>query len=142
MEIGKSLLETLKSISEIFSNADIQFCLVGGLALGIIAQPRATEDIDLLVLFSEEEREVLARIIRKNFQVIDIHAHVMLIGKSKIWRILLQDPYNREGIMIIDILFADHVIYQNAVKNSIRITVDTILITHHNFLRPPMTSIT
>ncbi len=123
MEIGKSILKTLIKLSIEFSKADLQFCLVGGLALGMIARPRATEDIDLLVLLREDQRERIDDILGKNFKVIHRHNDVMVLGKTKILRTLLQDPHLKEGIIIVDVLFAENVIYQNAVKNSINVTV-------------------
>ncbi len=124
MEVGKSLLETLIKLSLVFSKADLKFCLVGGLALGIIARPRATEDIDLLVLLGADQRKRIAEILNKNFKVIHQHDDVMVIGKTKIFRTLLKDPHIKEGVIIVDILFAENIIYRNAIKNSIIVTVD------------------
>lgn len=50
MEIAKSLIETLKRLCLIFNEARIKFCLIGGLAVGILAKPRATEDIEWMSL--------------------------------------------------------------------------------------------
>jgi len=125
VEIGKSFLETLLKLSLAFSKADLKFCLVGGLALGMIARPRATEDIDILVLPGEDQKLMITNILRKNFEVIHQHNEVMVIGKTKILRTLLQDPYLKEGIIVLDILFAENVIYRNAVKNSMKITVES-----------------
>ncbi len=49
----------------------------------------------------------------------------MVIGKTKILRFLLQDTHLKEGIIIVDILFTDNVIYSNAVKNSIKVTINS-----------------
>ena len=125
MEIGKSLLETLIKLSLAFSKEDIKFCLVGGLALGMIARPRATEDIDVLVLLGEDQKKRVSETIHRNFDVILQHDEVMVIGKTKILRFLLQDPHLKEGIIIVDILFTENVIYSNAVKNSIKVTINS-----------------
>ena len=126
MEIGKSLLETLKKISTALSRADVQYCVIGGLALAMIARPRATEDIDVLVLLNEEQKEKLSAIIHESFRVIHAHEEVVTLGRSKIWRILLGDPLAGETSVLLDILFAEHVIYQNAVRNALTITVEAI----------------
>ena len=52
MDIARSLFETLKSLCRILGDARLEYCLIGGLAVGILSKPRATEDIDLLVLIS------------------------------------------------------------------------------------------
>ncbi len=126
MEIGKSLLETLKQISTALSTADVEHCLIGGLALAMVARPRTTEDIDILVLLNEEQIGKLSAIIHEGFQVIHAHKEVMTFGKSKIWRVLLSDPFSGEGSVLLDILFAEHVIHQNAVRNALTVTVDSI----------------
>lgn len=128
MEVGKSLFVTLKRLSRLFFKSNISFCLIGGLALGMVAKPRSTEDIDLLVLLDEDQRESIALIIRKHFRIIEIHSTVMQIGRSRVWRIVLQDPYHEGGIVILDVVFADNTIYRNAVKNSVPVQVDAVTI--------------
>ena len=59
MEIAKELLETLKSLCVLLRDARVEFCLIGGLAVAIQAKPRATEDIDLLVLIDEQQIQTL-----------------------------------------------------------------------------------
>ncbi|MCX8042742.1 MAG: hypothetical protein N3B18_01285 [Desulfobacterota bacterium] len=63
MEISKGIVETLKRVSRCFTEAGIKFCLVGGLAVGMLAKPRATEDIDLLVLLDENDLPRLADLL-------------------------------------------------------------------------------
>jgi len=44
MEIAKSLIETLKKLCLLLSEAHIKFCLIGGLAVEILKQQIATND--------------------------------------------------------------------------------------------------
>ena len=126
MEIAKGLLETLKGISSCFKKAEIPFCLVGGLAVGIVSQPRATEDIDLLVLVDEQERLRLENALRYNFSIAKIN-QVMHFKNAAIWRILLHDAFTGdEGFIIVDFIFADQDVYRQAITNHITISVDGI----------------
>ena len=43
-------LEVLRTAIEALSNPPLPFCLIGALALGAHGKPRATYDIDLLIL--------------------------------------------------------------------------------------------
>ena len=52
-----NLARTLELIDlcSLLNDEQIDFCLIGGLAVAILAKPRATEDIDLLILINEEK---------------------------------------------------------------------------------------
>ena len=107
MEIAKSLIETLKQLCSVFKAANIKFCLIGGLAVGILAKPRATEDIDLLVLIGKENKEIIAKLFRDNFEVIQDH-DLMYFKQATIWRMVIKDSFTTDnGFVIIDMVFAD-----------------------------------
>lgn len=53
METAKGLTEVLKKLAGLLAKEELDFCLVGGGAVGMVATPRATEDIDILVLLDE-----------------------------------------------------------------------------------------
>ena len=126
MEIAKSLIETLKRFCLDFNKADIKFCLIGGLAVGILAKPRATEDIDLLVLIDKEDKEILASLLRDNFEVIQDH-DLMVFKQATIWRLVVKDVFtNDNGLVIIALVFADNEIYRKAVLDVITIQIDEV----------------
>ena len=126
MEIAKSLIETLKKISGCFKEADIKFCLIGGLAVGIVAKPRATEDIDLLILVDEENKEPVAQLLEDNFEVIKMN-DVMHFKNAAIWRIIIKETLTENsGIVVLDLLFANNEIYKEAVMNSVLIKIDAV----------------
>lgn len=70
MEIATSLIETLKQACIVLNDADVRFSLVGGLAVGILARPRATEDIDLLVLMDAREKDALENLLHQAFEIV------------------------------------------------------------------------
>jgi len=126
MEIAKSLIETLKRVCLVFNEAKIKFCLIGGLAVGILAKPRATEDIDLLVLIDKEDKEILASLLRDNFEVIQDH-DLMVFKQATIWRLVVKDVFtNDNGLVIIALVFADNEIYRKAVLDVITIQIDEV----------------
>ena len=60
----------LKNICEILSTNEIPYCLVGGLAVSMLAAPRATEDIDLMVLLSDKQKAKIASLLENKFEII------------------------------------------------------------------------
>ena len=126
MEIARGLIETLKKLCLLFSEAHIKFCLIGGLAVGILAKPRATEDIDLLVLIDEGKKETIGKLIRNDFEIIQDH-NLMRFKEATIWRIVIKDAFTHDaGLVIIDLVFADNKIYEKAVQDIIIIQIDEV----------------
>ena len=126
MEIAKSLIETLKRLCVFFREADIQFCLVGGLAVGILAKPRATEDVDLLVRIDEDNKEAMGHLLRHDFEIIQEH-DLMHFKYATIWRIVIRDTFtDNRGLVIVDLILANNKIYRETVADVIKFKIDNI----------------
>lgn len=126
MEIAKSLFETLKRLCLFFQKADIQFCLVGGLAVGILAKPRATEDIDLLVLIDEDDIETIGSRIRHDFDIIQEH-ELMHFKHATIWRVVFKGYLTEDtSLVIVDLILANNKIYRETVADVIKFKIDNI----------------
>jgi hypothetical protein len=91
MEIARSLIETLKSLCRTLEDARVDHCLIGGLAVGILGKPRATEDIDMLVLIDEAQMPSLMSRLREHLKVIR-EGHVMHFPDATIWRTVIGSP--------------------------------------------------
>ena len=88
MDVAKDLFDTLKSLCVLLRDAHVEFCLIGGLAVAIQSKPRATEDIDLLVLMEEQQIQSLIDLLKKRFSI--IHGkNVMHLDNATICRIVL-----------------------------------------------------
>jgi len=124
MEIAKSLIETLKRFCLFFNEADIKFCLVGGLAVGILSKPRATEDIDLLVLIDEDMKETIGNRLKRDFEIIQDH-DLMHFKNATIWRIVIKETFtNDRSLVIVDLIFANNEIYREALADVIQLPID------------------
>ena len=126
MEIANNLLSALTSISKILNDLNIKYCLIGGLAVGILAKPRATEDIDFLVLINNEEKTKLLEKLEETFNVIQNHKPIIL-NKTRIWRIIL-NPKGSEGyeFIVLDFIISDNDTYNNALNDVISVKIDNI----------------
>ena len=128
MDVARSLFETLKSLCRILGDARVEYCLIGGLAVGILSKPRATEDIDLLVLIDEERIPSLMSLLREHLNVIQ-EGHIMRFPQATIWRTVIGSPAGEEGdVVVVDFLAADNDVYREAVLNPIKLTVEEVTI--------------
>jgi hypothetical protein len=128
VDIARNLFDTLKTLCVLLNRSRIDYCLIGGLAVAILAKPRATEDIDLLILMDEQERPTIASLIKKKFEVIQDN-NVMHFENATIWRIVLASPVpDATGFVIVDFLLADNDIYREAVRSPINLTLGNVTI--------------
>ena len=125
VDISRSLFETLKNLCRILEAAHVDYCLIGGLAVGILAKPRATEDIDLLILIDEQQIPSLMALLKKHLDVTH-EGHVMHFPQATIWRTLIGTPAG--DTVVVDFLLANHEVYREAVLNPIKLAVDDVSI--------------
>ena len=128
MEVAKNLFETLKQLCLILNKSDIYYCLIGGLAVGMVSRPRATEDIDLLVLLNEQDRGSIVNLLRDEFELIQ-DDNVMNFKDTTILRVVIRESHKKDkSLVIVDFIFANNAIYKKAVYNPIKLIVDGITI--------------
>lgn len=128
MDIARELFDTLKSLCNLLNEARVEYCLIGGLAVAILAKPRATEDIDFLILIEEKQKSSITELIKKKFHIVQDN-NVMRFETATIWRTILASPTgSATGIVIVDFLLADNEIYREAVQNPIKLILDKVTI--------------
>jgi hypothetical protein len=128
VDVAKDLFNTLKSLCALLRDAHMEFCLIGGLAVAIQAKPRATEDIDLLVLIEEQQIQTLIDLLKKRFSIIH-KKNIMHFENATICRtVLASPPDDAPGAVVVDFLLADRQIYREALRNPISLTVDGVTI--------------
>ena len=125
MDVAQGILNTLKRTATLFRENDIAYCLAGGLAVSLLSRPRATEDIDLIVLCEERDVPSLEALVRAHFEVIQVR-DVMRFRTASIWRFILGD--GNKGVIILDFILADRDEYRTSIANSVEIAVDDYLI--------------
>ncbi len=124
MRVAGDLFDTLKSLCTLLNDEHIDYCLIGGLAVAILATPRATEDIDLLILIEEQQIPSLVGLLEKRFKIIR-GQNVMHFKSATICRTILASPSDEKGgIVVVDFLLADHDTYRKALRNPLFLTVD------------------
>lgn len=107
------LILSLMEICVLMDSAGIEYMLVGGLAAGIWAEPRATVDIDLLVGIKKEDIDRMVKILEENKGFILVHKYPMQFKRITILRAIFKG-YNTE--IMVDFLLADDEFKREAIK--------------------------
>jgi hypothetical protein len=121
VEVAQGILNILKRTATLFRENDIPYCLAGGLAVSLLSRPRATEDIDLIVVYEERNLPSLESLVRTHFEVIQVR-DVMRFRTASIWRFILGD--GNKGVVLLDVILADRDEYRTSIANSVEIIVD------------------
>mgnify|MGYP001384055921 CR=1 FL=1 len=122
MDIARGLIDTLKRAAGTLHGAGIPYCLAGGLAVSMLARPRATEDVDLIVLAEGDELSRLESLLCSAFEVIQV-SPVRRFARASIWRFIVAagPPVN---LVILDLILADRPEYRMAVQQAVTIDLD------------------
>jgi hypothetical protein len=122
--VAGNLFDTLKSLCALLNDEHVDYCLIGGLAVAILAKPRATEDIDLLILIEEPQIPSLIVLLEKKFKIIRVQ-NVRHFKNATICRTILALPSEEKGgIVVFDFLLADLDTYRETLRNPLFLSVD------------------
>ena len=118
MDYTKLLIERLKKIIEFLNDNQIDYALAGGLAFSALVKPRATMDIDLLLLINEQELFVMIDQLEDCLGKIIPHKTFMEFNLLKVWRIInIVD--NKE--IVLDLMVSNSEIQENIIKRAMKI---------------------
>ena len=106
------LIQSLKEVCSFLDEAAVEYMLVGGLAVGIWAEPRATVDIDFLVSIHINDVEDLKQRLTESNRFVFIHDKPMVFGKVSFLRATLKNYPD----VSVDFLFVDDVFKNEALK--------------------------
>ena len=98
------LVQTLSTLIAEFNRRDLKYALAGGWAYSALVEPRATTDIDLLILLEQPSRERIHSLLSSLFDSLVVHPAPMVFHGVSIWRCV--------GIrggqeVVVDLLLAD-----------------------------------
>jgi predicted nucleotidyltransferase len=111
------LVQSLKELCLFFDNVGIEYMLVGGMAIGIWSEPRATVDIDFLVSTRLKDFSALKQKLSESASFIFIHDKPMIFGKISFLRATLKSNSD----ISVDFLFADEGFKNEALKRKERV---------------------
>jgi hypothetical protein len=106
------LIQSLKEMCLFIDESAIDYMLVGGLAVGIWAEPRATVDIDFLISTHLSDLDNLKKRMVKSNRFVFIHDKPMIFGKISFLRATLKSNTD----VSVDFIFFDDVFKSEALK--------------------------
>lgn len=113
------LVLALEELCAFLSRADIDYMLVGGLAVGIWAEPRSTVDVDFLISFKLEDLPRLRGKLEESGAFTHIHEKPMIFQRVSLLRAMLKSNPD----IFVDFLFADDDFKREALSRSIIVVV-------------------
>lgn len=119
------LVRSLKELCLFLDGEGMRYALVGGLAVGIWAAPRATVDIDFLVAVKSAEFGALVERLRKSGRFLFIHERPMTFQRVSLLRATLKSNPD----ITVDFLFADDEFKQEALNRSSAVSLGDYSVT-------------
>jgi len=123
MDVARGLITVLKTAAFALRAADIPYCLAGGLAVSMLARPRATEDVDLIVDVDAKELVRLEQVLRQAFEVVQV-SPLRRFDRVSIWRYLVTAEGLPGRLAVLDLILADRDEYRQAIAHAIDIDLD------------------
>jgi len=113
------LLKSLKELCMFLEAQGIEYMLIGGLAVGIWGEPRATVDIDFLVAIGSDDFDTLKHKLIESSRFVFIHDKPMVFGKITFLRATIKSNTD----ISVDFLFADDEFKNRALqrKESVKV---------------------
>jgi hypothetical protein len=63
----EALFESIVTLQELLKQKDIDFAVIGGIAVGVWGEPRVTRDVDLKVLLGRNDSSRLLDFIKSDY---------------------------------------------------------------------------
>ena len=117
------LAQTLSTLITDFNRRGIQYALAEGWAYSALVEPRATTDIDVLLLLEQPSRDRLQSLLSSLFDSTIVHPAAMVFHGISIWR-CVGILKNQE--VVIDLLLADSEYLQTALSRRRQILLDDL----------------
>ena len=84
MDVKETLIDQLKKIVQFLNKQRIDYALAGGLAFSALVEPRATMDIDILIMIEEQQLPGFTDLLEDEFESIITHKEPMHFNLIKI----------------------------------------------------------
>ncbi len=98
------LVQAFSDLITDFNRRGVTYALAGGWAYSALVEPRATTDIDLLILLEPPSRDQVQTLVSSLFDSTVIHPAPMVFQGISIWRIV---GIRSDQEIIVDFLLAD-----------------------------------
>ncbi len=118
MGVKETLTDQLKKIVQFLNKQKIDYALAVGLAFSALVEPRATMDIDLIVMIKEKQLNDFKTLLKHEFESIITHKGPMQFNLVKIWRVI---NFIEDREMIFDFILAESKFHKNTIERAFEI---------------------
>lgn len=115
MAPNTGLISALLQIVRHLNQARLQYALAGGWAYSALVEPRATTDIDLLIVLPDISRETIGHLFAPFFDSVVPHGTPMKFKGISIWRVV---GIQNEEEVVVDLLLAESEFLQHALSRA------------------------
>ena len=123
MEISNTLISVLVKVADTLNNLKIKYCLIGGLAVSMLTKPRATEDVDFLILLDSSKRESLIKELNNRLDIIQ-NKEPFVFKNATIWRLVVKEKHSDDyDFVILDFLLAEKSEHKSALDSPLDILI-------------------
>ena len=98
------LVQALSTLISDFNRHGLEYALAGGWAFSALVEPRATTDIDLLILIEQPSREGIQSLFSALFDSTVVHPAPMVFRGISIWRTV---GIRGDQEVVVDLLLTD-----------------------------------
>lgn len=113
------LVQALSTLIAEFNRRGLHYALAGGWAYSALVEPRATTDIDLLMLVEQPTRESIQSLLSSQFDSTVVHPAPMVFQGVSIWRAV---GIRGDQDVVVDLLLADSDYLKTALSRRRMIT--------------------
>lgn len=106
------LAEAVADLLADFNRRNVQYALAGGWAFSALIEPRATTDIDVLILLDRPSSESIHSLLAPIFESLIVHPRPMAMHGISMWRTV---GVRRQKEIIVDFLLADSEFLRSAL---------------------------
>ncbi|NGZ02213.1 MAG: hypothetical protein CV090_04075 [Nitrospira sp. WS238] len=107
------LADTLAELLTELNRRNVPYALAGGWAFSALVEPRATTDIDLLVLLDSPSQAAIQLLVSTVFTSTIVHPSPMKVKGISIWRCM---GLRGQQEVVVDFLLADSAFLQSALS--------------------------
>jgi len=125
MEETGFLKEILKQVVNLLEGINCEFALAGGMAYSALVEPRATVDIDFLILLDEDKIKFLSERLLEIFDTVIPHKEPMRFQETYIWRIV---GIKGDKEVLLDFILANTPFHKEALKRRFEINFESLSI--------------
>lgn len=120
---SEPLLETLTGLLSDFNRRGVDYALAGGWAFSALVEPRATTDIDVLIVLDQPSQEAIQSLLSSVFESTIVHPTPMRLQGITMWRGV---GVRHEQEVVVDFLLADSDFLRGALTRKHRIELGAL----------------